>query len=286
MMQLQQYKARSAFTLIEVLISIALMGIIIVALFSTVTMMQDSNTHLLEYLEKSKKITKATKVLYLDIASSDGNITIKRDEFARICINETRNSLYGLTLAKVCWVVLKKQNTLARIEGNNYRLPPRLDEKVEVNLIMKDIELFDVYQEKDKVLVFLKQKTKETISFMIQGVSKPLPKTITSGALKGFPRGTKIIGRNIVLPNGKKYPVGSRIGKNGQIIPPAKRTIKPRKPFPPKNSNGRTPILPNNNQEDRDDSSNEEESIPRGPRYIPPGSGFGSTQIPSSELER
>ena len=105
-------KQQKAFTLIEVLISIALLGIVIVALFSTVSMMRNSNAHLYTYLQKSKKITKATKVLYMDIMSSDGNISIKKDEFSRLCMQETRNSLYALSLAKVCWVVLKQDNTL------------------------------------------------------------------------------------------------------------------------------------------------------------------------------
>ncbi len=111
---------RKAFTLLEVLISIALMGIVIVALFSSVDMMQNSNQQLAQYVEKSKKITKATKVLYLDILGSDGNITIQKDEFSRVCMEETQNSLYALPAAKVCWIVLKKDNTLARIEGNDY----------------------------------------------------------------------------------------------------------------------------------------------------------------------
>ena len=169
-------KPRKAFTLIEVLISIGLLGIVIVALFSTVSMMRDSNGHLYEYLQKSKKITKATKVLYLDIASSDGNITLEKDEFTRLCMQETRNSLYALSLAKVCWVVLKKNNTLVRIEGNNYKLPTRIEDRVEVNPVMQHVELFDVYHEKDKILVFLKQKGEEPITFMIQGVTRPIVK--------------------------------------------------------------------------------------------------------------
>jgi len=172
-------KPRKAFTLIEVLISIGLLGIVIVALFSTVSMMRDSNGHLYEYLQKSKKITKATKVLYLDIASSDGNITLEKDEFTRLCMQETRNSLYALSLAKVCWVVLKKNNTLVRIEGNNYKLPTRIEDRVEVNPVMQHVELFDVYHEKDKILVFLKQKGEEPITFMIQGVTRPIVKKPT-----------------------------------------------------------------------------------------------------------
>jgi len=167
------YKQQKAFTLIEVLISIGLLGIVIIALFSTVSMMRSSNANLYTYLQKSKKITKANKVLYMDIMSSDGNISIKKDEFSRLCMQETRNSLYALSLAKVCWVVLKKDNTLVRIEGNNYKLPTRFEDRVEVNPVMKHIELFDVYHQKDKVLVFIKQKGEKPITFMVQGVTKP-----------------------------------------------------------------------------------------------------------------
>ena len=167
---------RKAFTLLEVLISIALLGIVIVALFSAVDMLQNSNQHLAKYLERSKEVTRATKVLYLDILSSDGNITIQKDEFSRLCMENTQNSLYALPSAKVCWVVLKEQRSLARIEGNGYHLPVRYDEKVEIDPIMTELELFDIYHEQDKVLVLLQQKGKEPISFMVQGVTKPIKK--------------------------------------------------------------------------------------------------------------
>ena len=166
---------RRGFTLIEVLISILLLGIIMVALFSVVSMMRDSNAQLYTYLQKAKKVTQSTKVLYLDIIASDGNITITKDEYSRVCMEETGNSLYGLSLAKVCWLVLKEDNTLVRVEGNGYHLPTRYEEKVEVDPVIKDIELFDLYHQKDKVIVLLKEKHKEPISFMVQGISKPKP---------------------------------------------------------------------------------------------------------------
>jgi len=167
---------RKGFTLLEVLISIALMGIVIVALFSSVDMLQNSNEHLLKYLKKSKKITKASKVLYTDLMGSDGNISIKKDEFSRVCIEETKNSLYALPTAKVCWVVLKKNKTLVRIEGNGYDLPVGLEERVEVDSVMKGLEIFDIYHEKDKILVLMQQEGKEPISFMLQGISMPVKK--------------------------------------------------------------------------------------------------------------
>ena len=167
---------RPAFTLVEVLISIALLGIILPALYQSVDLLRDSNSHLFEYLKKAKKSTLATDTLYLDIVSSDGNISIQKDEYSRVCIEQTKNSLYALSVAKVCWIVLKKDKTLVRVEGNSYNLPLGLEERVEVNPVMKNVEIFDAYHEKDKILVLLQQYAKEPISFMIQGISKPVKK--------------------------------------------------------------------------------------------------------------
>lgn len=172
---------RKAFTLLEVLISIALLGIVIVALFSAVDMMRDSNEHLETHLQKAKDTTKATKVLYLDLMGSDGNITIEKDEFSRVCMENTRNTLYALPEAKVCWVVLKKNNTLARIEGNGYDLPLNVDMRVEVDPVMSDIEVFDLYHQEDKILVLIQQKKKEPISFMLQGITRPTVKKKSEG---------------------------------------------------------------------------------------------------------
>ncbi|MDQ1325334.1 MAG: hypothetical protein QG564_458 [Campylobacterota bacterium] len=169
---------RKAFTLLEVLIAIALMGIMLPALYSGVEMLRQSNHHLFESLEKAKKVTQATKILYLDILNSDGNLNIEKDEFSRLCIENTKNSIYALPSAKVCWVVSKDKNTLLRVEGNGYHLPLGLEENVEIDSVMTEVELFDIYRskEKDKVLVLIGQKGKEPISFMVQGVLEPTQK--------------------------------------------------------------------------------------------------------------
>jgi len=168
---------RHAFTLIEVLISIVLLGLIIPALYSSVNLLRDSNAHLFSYVKKAQKITKSTEVLFLDIASSDGNISLKTEEFSRVCMEETKNSLYALGAPKVCWLVLKKENTLVRVEGVAYHLPLLSEENVEVDTIMSNIEIFNISRSQDKgqsmLLVLLKQKGKEAISFMVQGIDKP-----------------------------------------------------------------------------------------------------------------
>ena len=198
---------RPAFTLIEVLISIALLGIILPALYQTVDLLRDSNAHLFSYLEKAKKVTKATDTLYLDLVSSDGNISIQKDEYSRVCIEQTKNSLYALSVAKVCWLVLKKDKTLVRVEGNNYKLPLGSEDKVEVNPIMKNVEVFDVYYEKGKILVLLQQNAQEPISFMIQGISKPVkkkpkkPKKVKKGKKNTAPADTNTTSPSLPAPS-------------------------------------------------------------------------------------
>ena len=196
---------RKAFTLIEVLISIALLGLIIVPLFSVVEMMRMSNDNLLRSLERSQKVTQATKILFLDIVSSDGRLTFKKDEFTRLCIEETKNSLYNLPVAKVCWVVLKDKNQLVRVEGYNFRLPLKYEDKVETDTTIENLEIFDIYHEKDKVLVVLKEKDKTAVSFMVQGITNPVARVLGDGT-QVFKDGSKILpdGTIVPAPNKKK----------------------------------------------------------------------------------
>jgi len=214
---------RKAFTLIEVLISIALLGLIIVPLYSVIDMLRMSNDNILRSLDKSQKVTKATKVLFMDILSSDGRLTFKKDEFTRLCIEETKNSLYGLPVAKVCWLVLKDKNTLTRVEGYNYKLPLKFEDKVEVDTVMTGLELFDIYHTKDKVLVLLKEKDKTPISFMVQGIVNPVAKVLADGT-QVFKDGSKILPDGTIVPAPKKNkvknnkPRGNSVGKNDSKV--------------------------------------------------------------------
>jgi hypothetical protein len=45
---------------------------------------------------------------------------------------------------------------------------------------MSEIKVFDVYHQEDKILVLIQQKEKEPISFMLQGITKPVKKKKTT----------------------------------------------------------------------------------------------------------
>jgi len=164
---------RKAFTLIEVLISVALLSIVMLALYGALNMQRSSNKHLFAYLTKAIDGDKVIMVLYRDIMYSDGNLTIKKGEFDRFCIENTSNSLYGLSRARVCWVVLKDENQLIRSEGNGYRLPLKYEDRVAVDKTIKHMTLFDITRKKGEVLVMLQVANEKPYSFMLQGIEEP-----------------------------------------------------------------------------------------------------------------
>ena len=169
-------KLRSAFTLIEILIATALLSIVLIGLYSVLDTQRRSVDIIKNSLDKSIDHDRVIMVLYSDIISSDGNLTIKKGEKDTICIESTRNSLYELGIAKVCWLVLKEDNTLVRIEGNGYKLPLGLEDSVEINRVLKGVKIFDITRSKDgNVLAVIQEARKEPYSFLLQGI-KPPPK--------------------------------------------------------------------------------------------------------------
>jgi len=166
-------KNRSAFTLVEVLIAVALLSIVLMALYSALDMQKAANKHLLGYLDKAIDGDKAIMTLYKDILYSDGNLSIKKGEFDQLCLYNTSNTLYGLSKAQVCWIVAKDENSLMRVEGNGYTLPARLEDKTEVDIVMKHLVLFDITRTKSQMLVALQTANEVPYTFLVQGIKQP-----------------------------------------------------------------------------------------------------------------
>jgi len=167
-----------AFTLVEVLISITLLSLVLMALYRSADILRKSNLHLFHYLEKSTNTLKGSTALYMDLMHADYNITINtEDKFHRLTINRTTNSIHGLAQAKVVWLVYKENNTLLRIEGGKYNIPLKSEEKVEIDVIAKHLELFKIYRSKNKnkILAMIKVKGQEPQLFMTQNLPlKPI----------------------------------------------------------------------------------------------------------------
>jgi len=184
-------KKKSAFTLIEILISVTLLSLVLMALYQSADTLRKSNLHLFEYIEQSSHTLKGSKTLYRDLMHSDHNISINTDEkFHRLTINKTTHSIHGLSQAKVVWLVYKEENTLLRLEGGKYSIPLKNEEQVEIDVISKNIELFRVYKskKKSKILAIIKIKNRDAQIFMTQNLPlKPIAsrESNRSGVIKG-----------------------------------------------------------------------------------------------------
>lgn len=164
-------KYKQAFTLLEVLISIMLLSLVLMALYKSADILRASNKNLFHHLEHSSDAIKGISTLYKDILQADNNITINDDKkFHKITINNTMNSLYGLYKAKVTWLVYKENNTLLRIEGSEYNLPLKREDLVAIDKILTKVKLFKSYknEKNNKVLVLIKSNEKEIQSVLIQ----------------------------------------------------------------------------------------------------------------------
>ena len=164
---------KKGFTLIEVLISITLLSLVLMALYKSAEILRKSNFHLFEYLQTSTKSLKGSKTLFMDIMQADNNVTINTEEkFHRLTLENTSNSLYGQAQAKVVWLVSKEKNTLLRIEGGVYDIPLKNEQHVEIDVIAKNVELFKIYKSKTKtkILAMLKLKGQEPQIFMSQNL--------------------------------------------------------------------------------------------------------------------
>jgi len=189
-MQLQ----RRAFTLVEVLISITLLSLVLMALYKSSDLLRRSNKHLYHHLEEISEGFKGSQVLYLDLLQSDGNVTIENREkgFDHLLIANTEHSLYGFSRVRVSWLVYKEQGTLLRVEGFNYQLPLKEEDRVEIDNIAQGIELFKFYKNKkrNKLLITMKSKGKIE-SFMIQNIQFKLSnKELGGGIITGGARGS------------------------------------------------------------------------------------------------
>lgn len=151
-------KRRAGFTLIEVLIAVLIVGFLVPALYRVLDLLYDMNNQVKTHLDRNAKAAEVMRTLYLDVAESDGNLTLHKDTFDRLCIERTVHSIYEKGAVRVCWVVGKRKHTLFRIEGKSFTLPLGREDEVMIDPMLVETTLFDLYHKQDTFIAYLRAK--------------------------------------------------------------------------------------------------------------------------------
>ncbi len=162
-------KKRVAFTLVELVLSIFLLGLIVSFLYGAVSNLQKTNSI---FASNAKTLTQRDKIIeliYDDIFKANTkNFKITKIENSMVSM-QTKNSLYDLEEPYVTWLVAKENNTLIRFESTKefQKINSNNNYYYHITKISENCETFRVYQSKSKenILVHIKIKNQDPIIY-------------------------------------------------------------------------------------------------------------------------
>ena len=163
-------KNKKSFTLVEVLVSIAILGIIFTFLFQTTNTTKQNNQH---YIKKANNIYSESmifKTLMHDFSQTIGSAAIiygKKYDIVRL---KTRNSVHGIIEPYVTYFVSKKDLALVRTESlEKYDLYKKEDiykEYIYGDILVQDTKSFKVFFKDDFFNILL--RTKDLSPFVLK----------------------------------------------------------------------------------------------------------------------
>ncbi len=157
---------KKAFTLVEVIISVILLGLIVTFIYKALENMQTSNQIFKTKSKDLEKEEKIIKLLYEDILEAD-YIKITGGKKYKAVELKTNSSLYNISKPKVLWFVSNHKSTLVRAEST--KLPLNYENRFlsHITKVKENCETFVVKRsnKKDKILIYIKFKNEKPIVF-------------------------------------------------------------------------------------------------------------------------
>jgi len=163
---------KKAFTLVEVLVSVVLLGLISMFISSTITQTKGNNKFFEKRVKEDKKLESLVDILYDDIYYSKSITVVGLKKYSLLYV-KSKNSVYGIDEPFLIWLVLKDKNRLIRLESAKKIVLPLkegMKKWVFIDEGTKNCEHFTVSISKDKqkILTYLQVKDKKPIIFEIE----------------------------------------------------------------------------------------------------------------------
>lgn len=156
---------KKAFTLLEVTISITLFMILVLFLYKAL----DQTKHTNDIFEKKKEVVKEAnsinKILLEDIAEIKSPIKIVFDDDKNSIVRFKSNNTYHNGFLNNITYLISSNSKLVRIESSDeFKMQNSLldfYENAYIDILLEDVEFFEVKETKNEVLFIIKQKNKE-----------------------------------------------------------------------------------------------------------------------------
>lgn len=163
---------KKGFTIVEIMVSVVLLGFISIFVSSVIEQAKRSNQAFDSVRVDDKKSEVLTDTLYKDLFQAQ-DIDTKASKRYSILKLKSKNSIYNIQNPYIVWLVLKKDNTLVRMESSKKILLPIQEssqKSIFIDTVAKNCETFNINISKDKksILSFIKIKEKNPIIFEVK----------------------------------------------------------------------------------------------------------------------
>ena len=151
---------KKSFTLVEVLMSVAIMSVLFLAMSNIIGNLKISKSVIKDKTNFEKKKEILIKVLYSDIINAKQFQIINKDKKFFELKLKTKNSLYDLIEPYVVWYVSKNQNSLIRTESY---MPIKKDNFYYIDKFASNLDKFKIFKKNGKYFIYI--GTKKPIYF-------------------------------------------------------------------------------------------------------------------------
>lgn len=162
---------KKAFTLLEVTISITLFMIVIVFLYKSLDQSKYSNDKFAQKQEKLINNNSLNNIFLEDFAESIGNINIKQFDDKKTIVKFKSNNTYHNAFLNNITYLIGSNDTFIRIESKEEfkESDTLLDfyENAYIDVLLKDVELFEIKNNQNEYVLILKQKNQQRKVFKV-----------------------------------------------------------------------------------------------------------------------
>ncbi len=147
---------RKAFTLVEIIIAIAVFSIAVLVMYSVLSQVKKQKKIAYQDYKKDYKIVELKRLIYQDFTTAKD---IKTNSKKNIAIFKSTNSLYGITNPYVLYIL--KNHTLYRVESmQKIGIDLRIENNrnLKVLTLLKNCKSFKINQNKNNISIWINAK--------------------------------------------------------------------------------------------------------------------------------